>query len=86
MRCRDCKTRFIGPLFSLAEHYWAHCPKCFRMDLNLWRQEHWQPSWWARFRIKLGGRRYRCEYCRLNFVSIRPRKEIFTFRRWQKMK
>jgi hypothetical protein len=86
MRCRDCQTRFMGQVFSFAEHYYAHCPKCFRTDLNLWRQEHWTPGWWAQMRLRFGAHRYRCEYCRVNFVSNRPRKEVFTFRRWAKQK
>jgi hypothetical protein len=54
------------------------------MDLNHWRPEHWTPGWWGRMRIRFGAHRYRCEYCRVNFVSIRPQREKFTFRRWQR--
>jgi hypothetical protein len=86
MRCRDCKTRFMGRIFSLDEHYYAHCPKCYRPDLNYWRAEHWTPGFWLRIRLRLGAHRYRCEYCRVNFVSHRPLKEIFTFQRWQRQK
>jgi DNA-directed RNA polymerase subunit RPC12/RpoP len=84
MRCRDCKTRFVGPIFTLAEHWYAHCPKCYRLDLNYWGKEHWSAGWWINLRIALGAKRYRCEYCRINFASNRPRKEKFTFRRWRK--
>jgi hypothetical protein len=52
--------------------------------LNHWLPEHWSPGFWIRFRIAFGAKRYRCEYCRVNFVSLRPRKEAFTFRRWRK--
>ena len=27
----------------------------------------------------------RCEYCRFNFASFRRRKEVFTFKRWEKI-
>jgi hypothetical protein len=33
--------------------------------------------------MRLGARPYRCEYCRINFVSFRRRLEKFSFRRWK---
>lgn len=61
---------------------YARCPGCRRMDLNQWSLEHYQPHGWMSLKLMLGGHRFRCEYCRINFVSMRPRKERFTFRRW----
>ena len=84
LKCRDCQERFYGRTVSVDDVRYAHCPKCFRMDLNLWSVKHFEPtkrqSLWMRF----GGKRYRCEYCRVNIVSLRKRKEIFTFRRWER--
>lgn len=52
------------------------------MDLNSWTGKNYIPPFWVRVRIRLGAKRFRCEYCRLNFASFRPRKEVFTFQRW----
>ena len=82
--CRDCRNRFRGRTLVLSDLKYARCPKCFRMDLNLWSERDFAPTDWMSALIWLGGNRYRCEYCRLNFVSFRKRKEVFTFRRWAK--
>ncbi len=82
LRCGDCHTRFIGRIFVWQDLRFSKCPKCYRMDLNLWREEHYQARGWMAFLLRLGGKRMRCEYCRLNFVSLRNRKEHFTFSRW----
>jgi hypothetical protein len=55
------------------------------MDLNSWSGKTHTPGGWTGFKIALGAKRWRCEYCRLNFASFRPRNEIFTFSRWKKM-
>jgi hypothetical protein len=55
------------------------------MDLNRWSgKTYTDPPAWVTFKINLGGKRWRCEYCRLNFASLRRRKEVFTFSRWKK--
>ncbi len=82
LRCGDCRTRFIARTFAWRDHLFSHCPRCFRMDLNLWQPGHFHASGWMRFLLQVGGFRYRCEYCRLNFVSLRRRKERFSFKRW----
>ena len=82
LRCTDCKTRFTGKTVSLHDLRFAKCPRCYRMDLNVWYQEHFRAPVWMLLKIALGGRRLRCEYCRVNFVSVRLRKEHFSFNRW----
>jgi hypothetical protein len=54
------------------------------MDLNGWSVTSYKPPFWMQWLIALGASRYRCEYCRINFVSFRDRKEAFTFSRWKK--
>lgn len=84
LQCGDCKNRFTGRTLVVSDVKYARCPKCLRMDLNLWSEREFQGSRWMQMLIRVGARRFRCEYCRLNFVSFRKRKEIFTFRRWVK--
>jgi hypothetical protein len=84
LRCRDCKTRFIGPLIVWQDLLFARCPTCRRMDLNAWTGKTYEPSFWMGLKIKFGAKRWRCEYCRSNFASFRARKEVFTFSRWKK--
>ena len=85
LRCTDCKTRFIASTVSFGELRYAHCPKCDCMDLNRWTGKSYEPPCWVGLKAKLGANRWRCEYCRLNFSSFRPRKEVFTFKRWINM-
>lgn len=85
LRCQDCKTRFVARTFVLSDLKWARCPRCERMDLNSWTGKSYEPPFWTETKITLGAKRWRCEYCRINFASFRPRKEIFTFSRWQKI-
>lgn len=84
LRCMDCQTRFIAKTFEWAEIWFARCPVCHRMDLNGWTGTSYTPPFWMGWMITLGARRFRCEYCRLNFASFRRRKEAFTFSRWKK--
>lgn len=54
------------------------------MDLSTWKPEDYQVSAFRLFLLHIGGRPFRCEYCRRNFVSFRWRRERFSFRRWGK--
>lgn len=54
------------------------------MDLNGWAGNSYTPPFWTGWMIAIGAKRFRCEYCRLNFASFRRRKEAFTFSRWKK--
>jgi hypothetical protein len=55
------------------------------MDLNRWTGKTFDPPFWTGLKVTFGANRWRCEYCRLNFASFRPRKEVFTFSRWANM-
>jgi hypothetical protein len=77
-------VRFVERTWRLTSIKYARCPACWRMDLNTWSREDFHASTGQRLRMWLGGRPYRCEYCRVNFVSFRQRLEKFTFRRWAK--
>jgi hypothetical protein len=81
----DCKSRFFAPTIVWADLFYARCPLCNRMDLNGWTGKTFtNPPAWVAFKVALGARKLRCEYCRLNFASFRKRKEVFTFKRWKK--
>ncbi len=55
------------------------------MDLNGWTGKTFtNPPFWVALQVFLGARKWRCEYCRLNFASFRKRREVFTFKRWKK--
>jgi len=85
LRCLDCKKRFIARSFFWDDLVYARCPVCHRMDLNGWTGKTFtNPPFRVALKISFGARRWRCEYCRLNFASFRKRKEVFTFRRWKK--
>src|SRR3954470_7713135 len=85
LRCIDCLTRFVTPTVILSDLLHARCPVCYRMDLNGWTGKTYDPPFWMRVRIFLGAHRWRCEYCRLNFAAFRRRREVFTFRRWERL-
>lgn len=85
LRCRDCQERFFAPLIVWRDLLYARCPVCRRMDLNAWTgKTYTHPPFWVAFKAALGAKKWRCEYCRLNFASFRKRKEVFTFSRWRK--
>jgi hypothetical protein len=52
------------------------------MDLSRWSQKDVHVGAFAAMRLSLRAKPYRCEYCRLNFVSFRRRHERFSFKRW----
>ena len=85
LRCLDCKTRFVANTFVLGDLRYTRCPDCHRMDLNSWTGKSYVPPFWMSLKIIFGANRYRCEYCRLNYASFRPRKEIFSFHRWERL-
>lgn len=59
----------------------ARCPRCWRMDLSRWNKNDYRVSFFTSLALSLGGNPYRCEYCRVNFVSFRKRKERYDPRR-----
>lgn len=51
------------------------------MDLSRWSLEDYRPGAFSRLLLRLGANPWRCEYCRHNFVSFRPRKLRYQPRR-----
>jgi DNA-directed RNA polymerase subunit RPC12/RpoP len=82
LRCLDCQTRFVTRTLVVRDLFFARCPECHRMDLNSWTGKTFDPPWFTATKIWFGAKRWRCEYCRVNFASFRKRKEVFTFKRW----
>jgi hypothetical protein len=80
----DCKTRFITSTLIFSDFFLARCPRCYRMDLNKWTDKTYHSPFWMNLKAQLGAKRWRCEYCRINFVAFRQRKEVFTFKRWER--
>jgi predicted Zn-ribbon and HTH transcriptional regulator len=83
LRCADCGTRFVARTWDLSVITHSRCPKCLRMDLNVWTDQQYWPGPLTKLKIKLGAHPWRCEYCRYNFASFRPRLERFSFNRWR---
>jgi DNA-directed RNA polymerase subunit RPC12/RpoP len=81
LRCRDCRKRFTGRVWSLSALRYAHCPKCLRADLTSWSTSHYYVPFGRGVLLFLGAHPYRCDYCRHNFVSFRHRKHRHTSRR-----
>jgi hypothetical protein len=57
--------------------FYTQCPRCLRQDLSTWDLRHYHATLWMRVRMLFGARRWRCEVCRCNFLSLRPRKEKY---------
>lgn len=81
VRCAKCKQRFEVSIWSSRLLKYAHCPKCLRTDLSRWELDHYFVPFWTSFKLKLGAQPYRCETCRCNFASFRPRGERFSWRK-----
>jgi hypothetical protein len=74
LRCRECRERFVARIWDPANLPYAQCPKCLNMSLATWSPRHYHVTAWRAFRMFFGASPYRCEPCRCNFVSFRPRK------------
>lgn len=68
-------------LWSIRYWRYAKCPRCYRMELSTWSEQHYVPRTRVIFLLRLGATPYRCEFCRLNFVSFRACKERFSWRK-----
>jgi hypothetical protein len=86
LRCRDCRLRFVDRTWRLTHWRFARCPRCWRTDLALWSEHGAHLSLFAEVCLKMGAKPFRCEYCRINFVSFRQRHEKFSFQRWAKLR
>ena len=76
-RCSTCYKQFTARPLGVAAAAFAKCPKCCRMDLTVWDPKYYRAGVWIEVKAWLGGNRWRCEPCRCNFVSWRPRKEKY---------
>ena len=76
-RCHDCSARFIDMPISFWDTFYAKCPRCLRMDLTIWDPKYYRTGTRQDLLLWLGGNRWRCEPCRCNFVSVRPRRERY---------
>jgi hypothetical protein len=75
--CNHCSQEFLARPLGLASLFHAKCPRCYRMDLTIWDPKRYRSRSWERFKLNLGANAWRCEPCRCNFVSFRPRKEKY---------
>jgi hypothetical protein len=73
LRCRDCRLRFLERTWRLGNIRFARCPMCWRMDLARWSEEDYYVPALKKLLLRTGAKPYRCAYCRVNFVSFRPR-------------
>lgn len=76
-RCGNCGRKFLSRPMGVGGSVYAKCPRCYRMDLTTWDQKYYRASFWESFKTWFGAHRWRCEPCRTNFVSWRPRKEKY---------
>jgi endogenous inhibitor of DNA gyrase (YacG/DUF329 family) len=74
LRCKDCDARFRAQIWDFLNMIYARCPRCYRLDLSTWSTEYYRASSSQLLCLRLGGRRHRCAYCRVNFVDFRPAK------------
>jgi transposase len=77
VRCEDCSARFYVRGVGLDSVIYAQCPNCLRQDLSAWNLKYYRATYWMRVQMLLGAHRWRCEVCRCNFVSLRPRKDKY---------
>jgi len=80
LRCRRCSARWETSVWAQGSWKYARCPRCYRQELTKWATHHYSASSWTRLLLKLGASPRRCEACRFNFASFRPRKEPFSRR------
>jgi predicted Zn-ribbon and HTH transcriptional regulator len=74
LRCRECRQRFEAKVWDPADLPYARCPKCLNMRLSTWSPSHYHVTAGRGLLLFFGANPYRCEMCRYNFVSFRPRK------------
>lgn len=75
VRCRICKTRFVARIWDFTNWRFARCPNCYGFELTTWSEDHYSAVGMTAIKISLGARRYRCDQCRVNFASFRPRRK-----------
>ncbi len=73
-RCFDCKRRFYGRKVPFRYLLYAHCAQCGNLDLMPIRHDRLGGGWLAWLALHLGARALRCDDCRNNFVTWRPKR------------
>ncbi|MBV6430294.1 MAG: hypothetical protein IANPNBLG_00403 [Bryobacteraceae bacterium] len=81
LRCKDCQHRFLARIWRFTDLRYARCPCCYRTELSTWSEDHYIAKWFTSLMLALGAKRIRCEYCRFNFASFRPVRQVYRFRR-----
>jgi hypothetical protein len=76
-RCHNCAHRYLARPFGFAKLFWAKCPRCYRMDLSTWDPKYYHVRGLTALKLTLGANRWRCEACRCNFASFRPRQRKY---------
>ena len=81
LRCKRCNTRWDTSVWACGAWKYARCPLCYRQELTTWSAQYYRPSRWTVALLRLGATPYRCAPCRCNFVSYRPCKERYSWRK-----
>jgi len=69
-RCLKCGGRFYGNIWQLSLNRRVKCPRCLRLNVLPSERKDDRKSAWQELLMSLGARPYRCNACRLNFVSF----------------
>lgn len=72
-RCVRCGKRFESRTINRRYMWYTKCPLCAGLELVDWQEKYYYPPFYKRILIYVGGKEQRCDRCRYNFVSIRPR-------------
>jgi hypothetical protein len=80
LRCRRCERRWETSVWAGGAWRFARCPRCYRQELTSWNRQHYHPPRWTRFLLRVGAAAMRCEACRCNFASFKPRKGRYSRR------
>lgn len=75
-RCRTCSTRFYAWLLPLKFAIYVHCARCGRLDVQRLARERVVEGWPLVLATLLRLRGYRCDACRIRFLSLRPYNPI----------
>jgi len=73
LRCDSCKLRFRSRTLRWRYMFYAKCPQCAGLELTDWQEKYYYPKAHLRALVYFGWRQQRCDSCRYNFVSFRPR-------------
>jgi C4-type Zn-finger protein len=80
LRCPRCSYRWETSVWSNGSWKYAKCPRCYRQELSKWTTRYYNAPRWTRVLLWLGATPRRCEACRCNFASFKPRKQNFSWR------